>query len=109
MGSIFLVSSRPAGQLPPIAFNDKVAHAVVYGILAYCILRAISPPPASTCRARAVAITLVWVALYGASDEWHQGFVEGREVSSADWLADVVGGLVALGIMRWLRRRKGHG
>jgi len=34
--------------------------------------------------------------LYGATDEWHQLFVEGREVDALDWLADCLGATLAL-------------
>ena len=30
-------------------------------------------------------------ALYGASDEWHQSFVAGRDAALLDWVADLSG------------------
>jgi len=85
---------------------DKVAHAGLYTILGatlgYGKHHAVPSPPH-------------WVligigALYGATDEWHQGFVRGRTPDGGDWLADVTGvtlGYVALLlILGWLGRRR---
>jgi VanZ family protein len=48
--------------------------------------------------ARAVALTLVIITLYGASDEWHQSFVPMRSADVRDWITDMFGGtLGALG------------
>ena len=49
-------------------------------------------------------------ALYGATDEWHQGFVSERSPDLGDWVADVAGvtvGYVAmLLLLGWLAFRK---
>ena len=45
---------------------------------------------------RSVVLILLG-ALYGLTDEWHQSFVPGREVSALDWLADLCG--VTLGYL----------
>jgi len=40
--------------------------------------------------------------LYGISDEWHQGFVHGRDASGFDVLADAAGALlVSVFLFRW--------
>ena len=33
---------------------------------------------------------------YGALDEWHQGFVPGRDASVGDWVADSAGVILGL-------------
>ncbi len=85
---------------------DKLVHAGLYSVLGATLgwgrRRDVSPPPH-------------WVllgvgALYGATDEWHQGFVRGRVPDWGDWFADVAG--VTLGywgivwVLGWLARRK---
>ena len=61
-------------------------HLVVYGILG-----------ALLARGRRLqghiphAVLILAGALYGASDEWHQSFVPGRQVSALDWVADLCG------------------
>jgi VanZ family protein len=37
---------------------------------------------------------------YGATDEWHQSFVPGRQADAADVLADALGALAAAGAVR---------
>jgi VanZ family protein len=85
---------------------DKPAHAALYTILGatlgYGRHHAVPAPP---------HWLLIGIgALYGATDEWHQGFVPGRIPSFDDWVADVVG--VTLGysamllLLGWLARHK---
>jgi len=78
---------------PPwgLSFNDKVVHLALYTVLGvglgYGRYRVASSLP---------HVLLLGIgALYGASDEWHQGFVYGRSPEWGDWFADVAG--VALG------------
>ncbi|HUF74669.1 MAG TPA: VanZ family protein [Longimicrobiales bacterium] len=85
---------------------DKLAHAVLYtilgGTLGYGRHHAIPSPP---------HWLLIGIgALYGATDEWHQGFVDGRSPEWGDWVADVAGvtvGYVAvLLLLGWRARRE---
>ncbi|WP_243286778.1 VanZ family protein [Geothrix terrae] len=97
-GTIFWLSAQghyPGGiELPsPL---DKVAHATVFGILALALdvaLRQTAPglPPY-----RRHLVILAAVALYGVSDELHQRFVPGRACELSDWVADALGGVLAL-------------
>ena len=65
---------------------DKLAHLVVYGILGALLARG------RRLQGHLPHAVLVLVgALYGASDEWHQSFVPGRQVSALDWVADLCG------------------
>lgn len=102
MVAIFTLSS----QSQPIGLptgGDKVAHALVYGVLAGSWWWALSPRlPAPIGRA---AWTLLLTCGYAASDEWHQSFVPGRDASLADLAADVVGALVAT-TWGWQRMRQ---
>ena len=88
---------------------DKWAHAGLYSILGatlgYGKHRSIPSPPHW--------LPIGLGMLYGASDEWHQGFVRGRSPDVADWLADVmgvaVGYVVLLALLGWLAGRKQRG
>jgi len=97
MGLIFYLSSL-SDPPAPLRFPhaDKVVHAALYGGLsAALLLPGLTPAGA-------------WAAasLYGASDEYHQRFVPGREASAGDWLADSAGAAaVAAGVWAWRRRR----
>ena len=77
---------------PPLLFagEDKLVHVGLYGVLGATLfwgrMRASSPPAGWV-------LVLLGVA-YGASDEWHQSFVPGRDPSFSDWTADTAGVLL---------------
>ncbi|HJV23766.1 MAG TPA: VanZ family protein [Holophagaceae bacterium] len=88
-------SQLPGGISLPSPL-DKVVHAAVYAALAFLLdwgLQARTDWPVY----RRHGLVFLLLAAYGASDEWHQSFVPGRDASALDWLADVVGTLVGLG------------
>ena len=93
-GAIFVLSSF--STLPaPEAVSDKVAHLVVFGLLASLTLRATHgsrPGPRLGPTLAAMALAVGW----GALDEVHQMFVPGRFASAADLVADGAGALVGL-------------
>ena len=104
---LFLLSAVPdtgSGGLQ-LPLNDKLAHAMLYAVLGATLANG---------RARSGSgvshvLLIVLGVLYGASDEWHQGFVPGRDPDPADWLADVVGLLVGYGTTtRFLGRTNDH-
>lgn len=93
---IFLVSGTPKLAAPDVQLyisKDKLAHFLVFGLLATSIIRI------SAFKRRkffgAVAVALM-VSLYGGLDEWHQSFTPNRSVEFADWIADSVGASVAV-------------
>jgi VanZ family protein len=72
-------------------------HSACYAGLAVVALRATAGG-----RWRGVtilALIAAWIicAVYGASDEFHQGFVPGRMVEFRDWRNDVTGAALGLG------------
>lgn len=104
MGTIFLLSSQPdLSPITPFSFQgmDKVAHAIAYGIFAILVRRAALPSP------RAALIGWTVPVLYGMTDEFHQSFVPGRDMSIWDLVADAVGALLALVVVTSIRRRRG--
>lgn len=71
---------------------DKVAHFGEYAVLGFALAGALRrDAPRRWPAAALVAASVAAAALYGASDEFHQRFVAGRDVSFLDWLADVSG------------------
>ena len=74
------------GEIPHL---DKLAHAGVYAVLAALVSCALSASGAA--RRRALVLGAVAAAAYGATDEFHQVFVPGREASLFDWAADACG------------------
>lgn len=74
----------------------KLAHFTEYAILALLAARALRSSSHETLRHRWFLISLVFVALYALSDEFHQSFVSTRMASIFDSLIDTAGGLTAL-------------
>jgi VanZ family protein len=75
-----------SGLLDLIPAGDKLAHFLLYSVLG-----ALLAYGQGTEEKVPHAALLAGGALYGASDEWHQSFVPGREVSPADWVTDCCG------------------
>jgi|SRR5690606_8382770 len=79
--------SQVAG--PDIINFDKLAHLLVFGLLATLVARAMVRPGL-----RWWAIPLV--SLYGAGDEFRQSLTPGRFMEVADWAADTTGAIIAV-------------
>ncbi len=97
MAAIFALSSLPGSAAGIPHPWDKLAHFLEYAGLGYLLGRGSGRP----------GLSLLFAALYGASDEFHQGFVPGREASALDWAADLVG--AAAGALFTARRPKAPG
>ena len=87
--AIYLASAQPGGQVGLPHPWDKFAHAAAFGVLAWLLRTGGLPLTAS----------LGLTALYALSDELHQLFVPGRQADPLDWLADLAGAMIALGLI----------
>lgn len=100
-GLIFAASSRPDLRVSDDDLVDlilrKLAHMVVFGVLAMLISRAISLDRPATWRT-ALAAWMLTLA-YASSDEWHQTFVQGRSGAPRDIMIDMLGATIALGLL----------
>lgn len=103
--ALFVQSSIPGDRIPSFEFftNDKLIHFLEYVILAICVHRGIRFQNRFPFLANNhYLFTFIFVAAYGASDEFHQYFVRNRNSSILDLLADCFGSLVYLAYY-WLR------
>jgi len=99
-GLIFYLSDQsilPTSTL--FSGQDKLIHAAVYAVMAWLFWTTWSRTLAGNFHFLAV-LTVVFCSAYGASDEWHQSFVQGRDASVYDWLADTFGALL-LTLLFW--------
>ena len=71
----------------------KLAHIVEYAILGLLSYRALN---------KSKIKALIFVLLYGISDEIHQSLVPGREPRIRDIFIDVIGGFIGLWIVKYL-------
>ena len=108
MGTIFFLSGKSGDELslPAIEGLDKVLHGFAYCALGLTMMLAFSPEFRARRLFAAMMLTLAGVFLYGISDEFHQSFVPGREVSAMDVLADMCGGIFAVLIFRYCQLRQ---
>lgn len=104
--TIFLLSSFPQVSRVPLPYHlDKLAHAIVYGILAWTAQRAFFHQSWwAAGRKWSIALAIAFATLYGLTDEFHQSFVPGRVSSVLDLGADILGAIVATSLIAWLRR-----
>ena len=104
-GLIFFLSSLPSSAIPNlgISFGDLIIHFIEYAAFGYFIALAVMQQ-AGKITWKNVLIVFFIGSLYGASDEYHQSFVQGRFSEVGDFLADSAG--VALGLILFVIRTK---
>jgi len=109
---LFALSAQPNPLpfLPPELFlQDKLLHG-----LAYTVLGALLVPGfrgAGWSARSAVLLAVALASVYGATDEFHQSFVPGRNADVLDWVADTLGAALgaAAATTLALRRPRGAG
>lgn len=98
--TVFVASGRSQVASPGIVDFDKVAHGLVFGLIATLVARSF--------RSRRLAwVAIVITSAYGGADEFRQSFTAGRSVEFADWVADTAGALLAVTLYLlwpWYRR-----
>jgi VanZ family protein len=105
----WLFPQMPEAQVKEIHLViRKCGHLTEYAVLALLLWRAVRKPIKTNSRPwiwREARLALLLVALYAASDEFHQLFVSSRDAAVHDVLIDTAGGaasLLALWIIgRW--------
>ena len=110
MAIIFVASSLPGESLPSDV-PDHTAHFIGYALLGALVLRALAGARWDGVTIRAAGLAWIVSALYGMTDELHQGYVSGRTPTPDDWMADALGAataVLALVSIARLRRRLGR-
>ncbi|MGJ8649120.1 MAG: VanZ family protein [Opitutaceae bacterium] len=100
--AIFLASGTARLATPDLGFTfskDKLAHFLVFGLLATSFLRT---PQLVNRGWKGALIAALLTSAYGASDEFHQSMTPERSVEFADWIADTIGAAVAVVVyLKW--------
>ncbi|ADD08666.1 VanZ family protein [Candidatus Aciduliprofundum boonei] len=93
---IFALSATPGKDIPSdVTHYSFLFHFVLYfgyAISAYLFFKNYYH-------------TLIFVALYAATDEFHQYFVPSRHCDPMDWTVDFLAALVALAIIFLVKKR----
>lgn len=95
-GTIITLSGTAEIATPDVGLQfsrDKLAHFLVFGLLATSILRV---PGLRRRGWRGAAVAALITMAFGAFDEIRQSLTPGRMVEFADWLADALGAIVAV-------------
>jgi VanZ family protein len=98
--TVFIASGQSQVAAPGINHFDKVAHTLVFGLIATLMGRSFR-------RRRWVWFAILLTSTYGAGDEIRQSFTVGRSVEMADWFADTAGAALAVTLYQlwpWYRR-----
>ena len=94
---VIFISSRSqdlaAPDLGSQFHTDKIAHILVFGLVATSILRT---PKFKDLSLRSMLIAALITSVYGACDEFRQSLTPTRSVEFADWLADTFGAFAAV-------------
>jgi len=105
---IFVLSAQPDLHLADEPLLDfilhKVGHLAVYAVLAALVAWALDLPGAV--RSRVWTVAVVTCLVYAATDELHQGFVQGRHASPVDVAIDLFGALLGLAAYARIRRNR---
>ena len=104
---IFVSSSIPSERMPNFTFVrfDKAIHFTIYFLFAFFTYRALRYQNRYPLLSRhALLFTVLLIALYGASDEFHQYFVPGRQADVFDLLADTMGACFLVAGVWWKER-----
>ena len=104
---IFVSSGSQDLAVPDLGFQfhiDKIAHILVFGLVATLIIRT---PKFNDLSLQSVLTTTLITSVYGACDEFRQSLTPTRSVEFADWLADTFGAFAAVTLYakwHWYRR-----
>ena len=97
LGCVIFVSSGSQNlAAPDLGFQfyiDKIAHILVFGLVATSILRT---PKFKDLSLRSMLTTALITSVYGACDEFRQSLTPTRSVEFAYWLADTFGAFAAV-------------
>lgn len=95
--ALFWLSStaNPIHPEPAFPGEDKLIHAGLYAGLAFVVSMGLRRRGRPVTPAVQFWAPILFAALYGVSDEWHQSFVPGRTPDVWDATADAVGAILA--------------
>ena len=84
---------------------DKIMHFGVYFIFGLLIAVALLKRPMNKTFCFRICVAAILGIVYGASDEFHQSFIAGRDASVVDWIADSLGVLAAQIFIIYLNKK----
>jgi VanZ family protein len=97
----------PGVPSPPVDHFDKLVHfGYFFGGAILLSAHLFFKNPGSPSWRVIIPAVIVFIALVGALDEFHQSFIPGRSGNDLpDWLADVMGGTIGALTFKAIHRR----
>jgi len=107
-GLIFWLSSQSDPPRPDIDFegSDKVAHFIVYAVMAVLVSAGLHDAPRQHPAWLRVFGPVLFATAYGMADEVHQLFTPGRHFSFLDMVANTLGAVAGQAGCLYLFRRR---
>lgn len=108
MIAIFVQSSFPSVELPSLQIlnTDKIVHIIAFAVLGlFCYISFVNQDTFRVLFSYPMISTFIFVAIYGASDEYHQTFVTNRSGEIADWIADIIGLILIIIIIKYFLKK----
>jgi VanZ family protein len=104
---VFYLSSLPSWKIKAVSsIPDYLLHFAEYAVFALLSIRFARNMTKGTIKGKTYTVTIIILVLFAISDELHQSFVPGRFASVLDFIADLAGILVGIGIyLLFLRYR----
>jgi len=99
---IFYISHQSSVSVPSVIAipgQDKIFHFLVYAILGFFVVGSFSSFVKGISVREAQWAFLI-IFCYAVSDEFHQSFIPGRDPSAGDILADCLGGIFVIWLVR---------
>jgi VanZ family protein len=107
MGLIFFLSSLPSHELKiSKEIPDYILHVIEYFLCCIFLLLGYAKGIKEHFTKKAYFIAVIISTLYALSDEFHQSFVPTRDANIRDIAADIIGSLLAAGIIYLFIHRK---
>jgi VanZ family protein len=101
--ALFIATSIPTEYIPAVGVSDKLNHFFAYLVLSVLLyLTFIFQEKAPLLREYPATFTLLIGSVYGIIDELHQLLIPGRHAEVLDWIADFIGVIAGVLIVKLL-------
>ena len=99
--ALFIATSIPTEYIPAVGVSDKLNHFFAYLVLSVLLyLTFIFQEKVPLLQEFPAVFTLLIGSVYGIVDELHQMLIPGRHAEVLDWIADFVGVIAGVLIVK---------
>lgn len=106
---LFIATSIPADRIPEVGVGDKFSHFFAYAVLSALLFFTFSfQEKFSLLRLHPAKMSVLISTIYGALDELHQMLIPGRSAEVLDWIADFVGAVAGVLVVKFVIDKFGN-